>query len=598
MHTKRARALALDAPAPQTLKKYTLLGQIAKGGMADVFLARADGLGGFERLLVIKRILPELARDTEFVRMFLDEARIAATLHHSHIVQVYDVDMAEGYVFYAMEHLHGKDTATMLERSSKRAQRIPIGNAIAIVTAVAAGLHYAHEQWGSDGRPLDIVHRDVAPNNVIVTYDGNVKLIDFGIARAANNLSRTRFGLFKGKLPYASPEQARCEPVDRRTDVFSLGVLLYELTTGQPLFEADTDYELLRLVSEAMVVRPRLRDKAYPRELEAIVLKALARDRDDRYPTTQALQRDLEVFARQRQLDLTAMSLARLMERLFAEELQQWQRAQHAGLTLEQHIITVTTTPRAVREPTSVDVDASGEITDATPLASGPVAAMFEPASEPVTARGATPVAVPSSEPAIARGAEPPTRRDAGVARRRRSRIAKGVVAVAAAAGLIGLGAVGATWWLSRSPVAFPAMSNASTEASANSELATAAHAPVDQLAVPGPGMTDKPAGSAADWVDKPAVLTTTATDKPAAPALDAVPRPDPLAPATLDAAIELEPRPTSKRKPRPAMMHGAAVSHASAPGGVGTPAAPDRSPPALDDDTLDNVVPRSTRSP
>ena len=336
------RAPVVDEPGSPTLKKYRLLGQLAKGGMAEVFLARADGIGGFERLLVIKRILPELASDTEFVRMFLDEARIAATLHHTSIVQVHEVDIADGQVFYAMEHLHGQDVATTLRRLTERAMRMPLGNAIAIIAAVAAGLHYAHEQCSSDGQPLNIVHRDVAPNNVIVTYDGNVKLIDFGIAKAANNLSRTRFGLFKGKLPYASPEQCRCELVDRRTDVFSLGVVLYELTTGQRLFTADNEYELIRVVSEAVVPRPRLRDKSYPRDLEAIVLKALAQNRDDRYPSAYALQCDLEAFANRMQLDLSAMSLSRLMERLFADELTRWRSAERAGVALEQHIITTT----------------------------------------------------------------------------------------------------------------------------------------------------------------------------------------------------------------------------------------------------------------
>lgn len=335
------RAHVADEPAPQTLKKYRLVGQLARGGMAELFLARANGLGGFERLLVIKRILPELARDTEFVRMLLDEARTAATLRHNNIVQVFDVDMVDGNVFYAMEYLHGHHVMALIERA---ATKIPLENAIAIAVAVAAGLHYAHERWGDDGKPLGIVHRDVAPNNVIVTYDGNVKLIDFGIAKSANNLSSTRFGLFKGKLPYASPEQCRCEPVDRRTDVFSLGVLLYELTTGFPLFAADSEYELLRLMNEAIVPRPRLRDKAYPRELEQIVLKALARDPADRYQTAQALQRDLEVFAGKSRLDLSAFSLSRLMGSLFDGELEQWRSAQHDGLTLEQHVTNITKT--------------------------------------------------------------------------------------------------------------------------------------------------------------------------------------------------------------------------------------------------------------
>jgi serine/threonine protein kinase len=323
---------------PRTLKKYALLGKLATGGMAELFLARANGLGGFERLLVIKRILPSLAGDTEFVRMLLDEARIAATLQHSNVVQVFDVDMDDGAVFFVMEHLHGHDVAELLRRARAASTRVPLENAIAIAVAVAAGLHYAHERWGPDGTPLDIVHRDVSPHNVVVTYDGNVKLIDFGIAKAANRLSHTRFGIFKGKLPYASPEQCRCEPIDRRTDVYSLGVLLYELTTGFPVFEGSNEFELMRLMSEAVFTRPRMRDKEYPRELEQIVVKALARDPADRYQTAQALQRDLEVFAGRAGLDLSAFSLSRLVEQLFASELARWQDSRRAGMKLEDHL--------------------------------------------------------------------------------------------------------------------------------------------------------------------------------------------------------------------------------------------------------------------
>jgi len=341
------RSIVAEQAVPRSLKKYVILGELAKGGMAELFLARANGIGGFERLLVIKRVLPELARDGEFARMLLDEARIAATLQHSNIVQVFDVDLDDGDVFFAMEYLHGQHVADMVERATAKATRIPLENAIAIAVAVAAGLHYAHERWGADGQALGIVHRDVAPNNVIVTYDGNVKLIDFGIAKAANKLSTTRFGLFKGKLPYASPEQVRCQPVDRRTDVYSLGVMLYELTTGHPLFVADSEFELLRLMTEAIVPSPRLRDKAFPRELERIVLKSLARDPADRYQTAQALQRDLEVFAGNARLDLSAFSLSRLMASLFDDKLEHWMDAQRAGLTLEQHI-TRTTGPLTV----------------------------------------------------------------------------------------------------------------------------------------------------------------------------------------------------------------------------------------------------------
>jgi serine/threonine protein kinase len=327
---------------PRMLKKYRVLSHLAKGGMADVFLATAAGLGGFERTLVVKRILPELAHDTEYIRMFLDEARTAATLQHTNIVQVYDVDMVDSNVFYVMEHLHGQDVATVLRQCRKLGVRVPLAHGIMIGIAVAAGLHYAHEQWGPDGTPLEIVHRDVAPNNVVVTYDGNVKLIDFGIAKTANNLSSTRCGLFKGKLPYASPEQCRCEPVDRRSDVYSLAVMLYELTTGFQLFKAPSEYELVQLMMDAVVPRPSLRDASFPAQLETILLKALARDRTERYATARDLQLALEEFARISNLDMSTFSLGRWMESLFGEQRPE---TRAADLGDDPIVATAVTTP-------------------------------------------------------------------------------------------------------------------------------------------------------------------------------------------------------------------------------------------------------------
>ena len=183
--------------------------------------------------MVIKRILPQLATKTDFVEMFLDEARIAATLQHPNVVQMYDVGVVDGNYFIAMEYLHGEDVRSLQRTLHRQDKRLPLEHALNIVIGVASGLHYAHEKVGFDGKPLEIVHRDVTPQNVIVTYDGAVKLLDFGIAKASNRFGETRFGTLKGKVPYMSPEQCRGEPLDRRSDIFSLGIMLYELTLGK-----------------------------------------------------------------------------------------------------------------------------------------------------------------------------------------------------------------------------------------------------------------------------------------------------------------------------------------------------------------------------
>ncbi len=313
-------------------ERYQLLGPLGKGGMAEVLLARTVGPRGIERLLAVKRILPEHAKDPAYVKMFLDEARNAARLAHHRIVQVFDIDMRDGVLLYAMEYLHGKTLSDVLAR----VQRLPLAASIAIAIAVADGLQHAHE------RPVPIIHRDVAPSNVMLTYDGNIKLIDFGIAKSASNLASTVFGTFKGRLGYSSPEQVRCEPIDARSDVYSLAVMLYELTTGRRAFEGGTEDEMIQKMSEARVTPPRAHDPAYPAALEAIVMKGMARDREHRYATARELRDALDGFARDAGLNVSAQAMARLMSELFARELEPWHRARATGLSLEEHVINET----------------------------------------------------------------------------------------------------------------------------------------------------------------------------------------------------------------------------------------------------------------
>jgi serine/threonine protein kinase len=307
--------------------RYELVGPLGTGGMAEVLLARRVGPNGFERLLAVKRIRPERAHDPDLVRMLLDEARNAASLVHQRIVQVFDIEMRDGAVELAMEYLHGKTLEDVLAREPK----LPLAAAIAIAIAVAEGLHHAHTRA--------IVHRDVAPSNVMITYDGSVKLIDFGIAKSANNISNTVYGTFKGRLGYSSPEQCRCESADARSDLYSLAVLLYEMTTGARAFTGATEQDLLARMTEARIAPPSSIDPQFPRALEGILLNNLAPDRAQRSATAQDLQIALEAFARANGLNLSEASLAKLMGSLFTEELQTWTRAKSTGMTLDDHVL-------------------------------------------------------------------------------------------------------------------------------------------------------------------------------------------------------------------------------------------------------------------
>ena len=218
---------AYELPAGTLLGKYEIVRKLATGGMAEIYLARIRGTAGFEKLVVLKRILPNVAEDPTFVHMFLDEARLAATLQHPNIADVYDVGDADGVYFFTMEYVHGQDVRAIKIASRKSGEPVPVAIALAIVYGIASALDYAHTRKGPDGLPLGLVHRDVSTSNILVSYDGAVKLVDFGIARAAGAQHKTLTGTLKGKIPYMSPEQCKGLPLDARSDLFSLGVVLY-----------------------------------------------------------------------------------------------------------------------------------------------------------------------------------------------------------------------------------------------------------------------------------------------------------------------------------------------------------------------------------
>lgn len=293
--------------------------------MARIFIARTKGIGDFERHVVLKMILPERASDKQSVDMFLDEARLAAALNHQNVAQVFEVGQEGGNHYLAMEYVHGQDLRAVLAKAGQVGVRIPTELALAIVAGAAAGLHHAHDRRSPDGAPLGIVHRDVSPSNIMIGYDGAVKLLDFGIAKASARSVETQSGIIKGKFAYMSPEQCRGREVDRRSDVFSLGIILYEITTQHRCFRADSDFDTMHRIVTGDVVRPSRLVTGYPAPLEKIVMTALSIDPTRRYPTASALLEDIEAFSKQARLSPSTMALGRFMRELFGEVLEPWQ---------------------------------------------------------------------------------------------------------------------------------------------------------------------------------------------------------------------------------------------------------------------------------
>ena len=329
-----------NSPRPVKLGRYHLLKRIGLGGMAEIWVARVTGISDVHKICVVKRILPHLADSPEFVRMFLDEARIAATLAHPNLVQMYDVAEVDKVPLIAMEYLHGEDLRALKKTLRSRKERMPLDHAIHIAMSMAAGLHYAHEKVGFDGKPLNIVHRDISPHNVIVTYEGAVKVLDFGIAKAANRMNETRDGALKGKIPYMSPEQCRSERLDRRSDIYSTGIILYEMATGHRIFRRGaTEFEIMRAIVEDPVTPPTRLVLDFPPEMERIILKCLAKNRAERYATARDLQVDLEAFARENRLNTSPLSLSSFMGELFGQRAEAWRDAVATGGDLIAHIV-------------------------------------------------------------------------------------------------------------------------------------------------------------------------------------------------------------------------------------------------------------------
>ena len=272
---------------------FVLLNRVAFGGMAEVFRARLQGHVGFQRIVAVKRILPEYSEDPTFIQMFTDEARIAGSLTHPHIVQINELGEVDGIYYISMEFIDGIDLARVIKIRRTLEQPIPLGIILDITIPVCKALHYAHTALDPNNKPLNMIHRDVTPHNILISKKAEIKLTDFGIAKASQNISTTAVGELKGKLSYMSPEQAEGRPLDQRTDIFQVGIVLYEMLTLRKMFEGNSDKSVLHKIQNGLYPTPRQVTATIPELMEQITLKALAVDPKHRYQTAQELEQDL-----------------------------------------------------------------------------------------------------------------------------------------------------------------------------------------------------------------------------------------------------------------------------------------------------------------
>ncbi|MCG3174261.1 MAG: Serine/threonine-protein kinase PknD [Myxococcota bacterium] len=373
--------------------KYQLLGRISQGGMAEIVLARMRGVSGFEKLFAIKRILPQFCRDEEFLQMLVDEANIAAGLSHPNIVHIYELGQEGDYYFIAMEYVRGQDLYNLLRFARRREKPLPAADAVYIAIQICKALHYAHNFRNARGVPRPIVHRDVSPNNVLLSYDGDVKLADFGIARAEGKISKTNAGAIKGKFSYLSPEQTDGRPPDARSDLFSAGIVLWEMLAGRRLFDADDEMATLQLVRNCEI--PPLKDEARGIDdaLDAILRSALARNPEDRCPGAQELQTRLSGWLARHDPHYTERHLAGYLHELCAPEIQR----------LETRLRDIEAESDAGDVAGAGDINAAFEEDTLAPVGSYPVVSQPEgdprnppPAPSPTPAAGMAPAPLPA----------------------------------------------------------------------------------------------------------------------------------------------------------------------------------------------------------
>jgi len=543
----------------ERLDRFELIAELASGGMATVYLARLSGVAGFQRLVAIKRLHPHLARDPDFVEMFLDEARLAARIHHPNVVPIQEVGESERGYYLVMDYVEGDTLARLLSRAAQAGTQVPHGVVIRILLDVLAGLHAAHELRDDHGEPLAIVHRDVSPQNILVGTDGVARLVDFGVARAASRLSTTRSGQLKGKLAYMAPEQARGSGhIDRRADLFSCGIVLWEALAVKRLFKGDAEAETLNRVLYEPIASPRSVRPDVPVALEEVCMKALARDVDQRFATAQEFADALENAARGLACMGSVRDVATCIEQVVGVALAEQRDAVRAWLARSEPSHGATSRPRVGVESAVTRVDGTPSRPDPSARLRGsgglrvdrhevtaPAPHESSPALSPSGALEAAPDKVSSVSSAVLAVAAAERAGGADGAPRRRSWRAGSVFAALALAALAALGGVWRRGDATRAAGASPPPP-------------------------PGSAVSVPASASPATDVPPPPTSALAASSTPAAPVASAPPPPQPAATS----------KPASRRTGAPRPAGGAPPS--------ATPASPSPGP-ALPDDLSRN---------
>ncbi|MBI3294866.1 MAG: serine/threonine protein kinase [Deltaproteobacteria bacterium] len=364
--------------------KYVLLERLASGGMAEVYRAKADGAGGFVKQLAVKRILPNYSQNDEFQKMFEYEARLSSQLTHANIVQIYDFIQSGDMYLLAMEFVDGKNLRQFINKAKKANVPIPIPFSVYVVNEASKGLDYAHKKKDDlKGQPLNIIHRDMSPQNIMCSYEGAIKIVDFGIAKAKDKVDETRSGVIKGKFGYMSPEQANGDSVDSRSDIFSTVIILWEMLTGKRLFAAENDLATLKMIQDCQIMPPSKINPNVKPELERIILKGLTKDQSLRYPEAGALSRDLQSYLARFYPTFSQRDVSDVLTKVFKEEIEiekkRWEEALRQSITFSQG----GNTQAGSVEKEGFEGDITRSETGSETVVTGGVVPMNDPGAEP-----------------------------------------------------------------------------------------------------------------------------------------------------------------------------------------------------------------------